>query len=146
MWATSYDKEGSKLFFPQSTYTDEISCDIISTTMDPRRLEVQFTTKSGTGVKQNLILTADTIIPRLKKLDFKLVQIVEFVDVTPGDFYTLEIEAVSKGENSLRRKHECEAIAYPAKPDVVQSQILSTYSTIHVEFFSVGVRHQYVIT
>ena len=149
MKSVSYDKQSLVMITIQPTYTDVItSWDIVTTIDDPTVLTLNLHTKSGIGKKHIAVLRAKNFAELKIITKFRLTQAFIFSKLRQGELYTIDVKAYSKGQLPWIREYTYVDFTYPAvvnQSDGTLPLDVKT-STLTWKFWSVGVKHNWVIS
>ncbi|XP_075239393.1 uncharacterized protein LOC142334949 [Convolutriloba macropyga] len=127
---SAYGKKGPVTSFMMATFTDVIQASTLVGTAD-LLLSVSF--ESGTGSEVRLHITGQLSgIDRHYYHDYARINKFQFGELFPGDLYTINMWAVSKGDENTAviRNYTFYDSTYPLQPTIV-TEITVTEHTIH---------------
>ena len=149
MKSVSYGKQSLVMITIQPTYTDVItSWDIVTTIDTPTILTLNLHTKSGIGKKHIAVLRAKNF-PEMKIITkFRLTQAFIFSKLRQGELYTIYVKAYSKGQLPWIREYTYVDFTYPAVVQQSDGELPLDVkpSTLTWKFYSLGVKHNWVIS
>ena len=146
LFTSSHNKNSSVLPFSHPTFTDTLTCYVTKAPEKPKEVQVHMSTATGTGSKYIISLISQSMEPRIKTVDFKLVQSVIFTELTPGDKFTVSVLSLSKGDKFLSRSQDLTFYTDSAEVELADYGCSSTETSVTFSYQIEGMCHQFLIT